>query len=154
MTEHDIKSALNNYQRHKRESRRALREYQSALDSAMSITASLGGTGGGGSYSLDKMGDAAASMVDSADVYKEHSGEQLDAYLELSRIVMEVGAFNCALGDMLEYVYQDGMSIEDAGAKAGPFSRSQAYRLHDRACEKAQEVLTRIIEEEGSDGES
>ena len=80
MTEHDIKSALNNYQRHKRESRRALREYQSALDSAMSITASLGGAGGG-SYSLDKMGDAAASMVDSADVYKEHSGEQLDAYL-------------------------------------------------------------------------
>lgn len=93
-------------------------------------------------------------MVDSADVYKEHSGEQLDAYLELSRIVMEVGAFNCVLGDMLEYVYQDGMSIEDAGAKAGPFSRSQSYRLHDRACEKAQEVLTRIIEEEGSDGES
>ena len=81
MTEHDIKSALNNYQRHKRESRRALREYQSALDSAMSITASLGGAGGGGSYSLDKMGDAAASMVDSADVYKEHSGELLDAYL-------------------------------------------------------------------------
>ena len=67
---------------------------------------------------------------------------------------MEVGASSQVLGDMLEYVYQDGMSIEDAGLRAGPFSRSQAYRLHDKACERAQEVLTRIIEEEGSNGES
>lgn len=138
---------LNTYRSNMRLAVRAERDYINASSRAYAITSAIGGDVGGRSHSQEKMADAAAEMVDCADALLSITqARHIAEYQNRNDVIVEVGARNRLLGEVLECVYAEGMTIPEvakwlADDRRHPYSRTSVYRLHEKALEAACDVM-------------
>lgn len=144
------KEFLRNYRLKVRMVRSAATEYSEASSAAHMITACAGNDGGSsGSHSQQKMADAAVRMLDHADDIAASVAKLTQEYELRKEVIEEVGTRNALWGEVLHRVYVDGLTIPELHHylerdRSHPYDRSSVYRLHDRALEKAYEVMVEM----------
>lgn len=137
---------LQRYSLLKKAARKAAKDYANAYDDAHRITSCFGNERGGGSPSIDKMADAAVAMLEHSDHINVKSGEWNAAYEERQELVFKVADKNHLLGEVLQCVYIDGMTMKELGRylerdRSHPYARSSLYRLRDKALERAYDII-------------
>ena len=143
------KEFLRNYRLKVRMVRSAATEYSMASSTAHMITACAGDMGGGGSHSQQKMADAAVRMLDHADDIAASVAALTEEYELRRKVIERTGEKNALWGEVLHRVYVDGLTIPELHRflerdRSHPYDRSSVYRLHDRALEKAYEVMVEM----------
>lgn len=124
--------------------KQAERDYQAANSMAHSMIAKYGDGSGGGSYSKDKMADAATAMVDHADAIHEAMGVMTEEYRKRLHVILGVGDIDPILGGVLRMIYMEGWQPSEIKAINGrAYSRSSVYRIIEEALDAASGLMSK-----------
>ena len=136
---------LGTYRAAAAQARAAASDYADACGAALAMSAAAG-EGGHGSFSADKMEEAAIDMMEHADAALAAAARLTEMRDLRDEVILAVAARSPLLGEVLQMIYADGMraaeaSRELAAARGHAYAQSSVYKLRDRALSIAWEEM-------------